>query len=62
MVASHLRELRLSPRRAANYTRAWFDLKKYVVERYTPVAQVGGETLYRRNKPPLETAREARTE
>lgn len=61
-VTTHLKELRLSPRRTANYIRAWSDLKKYVVERYTPLAQIDGETLYRRSKPAPESTQAARTE
>lgn len=61
-VSSHLKELRLSPQRTANYFRAWSDLKKYVVEHYTPELRIDGETLYRRSKASPEAAREARTE
>ena len=47
-VSTHIKELGLNPRRQTNYVKAWHDLRDYVQKNYSPEAQVGKETVYRR--------------
>ncbi len=49
-VSTHIKELGLNPKRQANYVRAWNDLRDYVRENYSPEAEAGKETIFRRVK------------
>ncbi len=49
-VSTHIKELGLNPRRQANYVKAWHDLRDYVQKNYSPEAQAGKETIYRRKE------------
>jgi len=51
--AEDFKELRLTPARRANYFAAWRELNGYVTKNYSPVAQVGGQTVFRRGPPEL---------
>jgi Dolichyl-phosphate-mannose-protein mannosyltransferase len=48
-VSDHIKELGLNPQRKANFVLAWDELRDYVRAHYRPEAQVGEETVYRRN-------------
>ncbi|HEY1923416.1 MAG TPA: glycosyltransferase family 39 protein [Tepidisphaeraceae bacterium] len=47
-VSTHIKELGLNPKRQANYVQAWHDLRDYVRKNYSPEAEAGKETIFRR--------------
>jgi hypothetical protein len=49
-VSTHIKELGLNPKRQANYVEAWHELRDYVRKNYSPEAEAGKETIFRRVK------------